>query len=75
MSNDEAQGLDKIFPLHKGDNFRVGPDHFVCMGWQDGRIRAMTHRPHQGFFMYSFLPEVLLSPMFKMLHKADEVKT
>jgi len=67
MNDNDAQGLDKIFPIHKGDNFRLGPYHFVCMGWQNGRIRAMRHEEHQGFFMHSLSPELVLSPGFKLL--------
>ena len=29
--------------LEKGDNFMLGPYHFVCMGWKNGRIIAMTY--------------------------------
>jgi len=72
MSNDESQGLNKIFPMNKGDNFMLGPHHFVCMGWKNGRVLAMTYRPHEGIFKYSFMPDVLLAPGFKMLKRAEE---
>ena len=64
--------IQELFSLKKGDNFMLGPYHYVCMGWENGRIRAMTHEVHRGFFMYSLSPEVVLSPGFQILRQ--EVK-
>jgi hypothetical protein len=57
-----------LLPIKKGDNFMLGPYHFVCMGWHNGRIIAMTHDKH-GFYEYSLSMEVVLSPGFRMLSK------
>ena len=57
-----------LLPIKKGDNFLLGPYHFVCMRWENGRIKAMRHDKH-GFYMYSLSVEVALSPGFRMLEK------
>lgn len=60
--------------IKKGDNFILGPYHFVCMGWENGRIRAMTYIPGKWLRMYSLSVDVvLLDPTFRMLKK-QEVK-
>ena len=69
--NSETLGLDKIFPINKGDNFMLGPYHFVCMGWENGRIKAMRYERYR-LYMYSLSPEVALDPGFKLLSESGQ---
>ncbi len=62
--------LNKIFPINKGDNFMLGPYHFVCMGWKNGRILATREMLYRGKIVtveHSLSPDVVLSPGFKTL--------
>jgi len=59
--------ITELFPITEGDTFVIGPDHFVCIGWENGRIKAMTHDRH-GLYTYAFSPDFLLSPGFRMLN-------
>lgn len=62
-----------LLPIKQGDNFALGPYHFVCMGWKNGRIQAMRHEEGRGFFMYSISPFVILEGTgFRMLSRARE---
>jgi len=63
----------ELLPIKKGDNFMVGPYHFVCMGWKDGRILAMRYEtgPYEqrGIYKHSLSIDVALSPGFRMLEQ------
>ncbi len=58
----------ELLPIKKGDNFMLGPYHFVCMGWENGRIKAMR-RTYPGLIMHSLSIDVALDPGFRMLEK------
>lgn len=68
MSTDEYALVPWI---KRGTNFLLGPYHFVCMGWQNGRMRAMRHDEH-GFYMYSLSIEVALSPGLRILERSEK---
>lgn len=60
--------------IKKGDNFALGPYHFVCVGFEHGHIRAMTFIPHRGLFLYCISPFVVLEdPTFRWISRAREV--
>ena len=64
--NEENQ---ELLPIKKGDNFMLGPYHFVCMGWKNGRIRAARYEPHVGVFMHSLSVDAVMGPGFRMFNK------
>ena len=64
----------EMLPLKKGDTFMIGPFHFVCMGWENGRIKAMR-RTYPGFIMHSLSVEIALSPGFRLLKKVSHENT
>ncbi len=64
----------KLLPIKKGDSFIIGPYHFVCMGWENGRILA--RRYENGYiYEHSLSIDVALDPGFRITGRASEVKS
>ena len=54
--------------IKRGDNFILGPYHFVCMGWENGRMRA-ARRTYPGIVIHSLSIDVALDPGLKIVER------
>ncbi len=60
--------------MQYGDNFMLGPYHFVYMGEKNGRIEAMTYIPNRGIFKYSLDAfTVMMDPTFRLIKSYNRV--
>lgn len=62
----------ELLPIKKGDNFilRFTNEHYVCMGWKNGHLRAAFHT-EDNFYIRSMSVDFLLHAGYIIFPSAE----